>query len=193
MNKKIYLLPLLLLVALFTTSCEETKEAGKYDNWQPRNQAFLDSLQNVYDTKPDHGGLKYFVPFTDVNMRIYYKVTTENTSGARPVIPDVVSVFYRGTYYTGEKFDQNFTEENPSPFDKPNNFWVNPISMTNPPVAIPITGWIETLQQMRVGERWTVYLPWQMAYGEAGAKSIPGYSVLIFDMQLLDILEDYFK
>ncbi|MEG0038216.1 MAG: peptidylprolyl isomerase, partial [Bacteroides sp.] len=63
MNKKIYLLPLLLLVALFTTSCEETKEAGKYDNWQPRNQAFLDSLQNVYDTKPDHGGLKYFVPF----------------------------------------------------------------------------------------------------------------------------------
>lgn len=190
MNTKFYLLPLLLLAVLFA-SCEETKEVSKYDNWQPRNQAFLDSLQNVYDTKPDHGGLKYFVPFTDPNMKIYYKEIDANPTGVRPVIPNVVSVFYRGTLYTGEKFDQNFTEEDPGPFDVPTDFWVNPISMLNPPYIIPVTGWIEALQNMRVGERWIVYLPWQMAYGESANGAVPGYSVLIFDIQLQRIVKPY--
>lgn len=187
MNKKIYLIPLVLLALLFA-SCEETKEVSKYENWQPRNQAFLDSLQNVYDTKPDHGELKYFVPFTDPNMKIFYKEIDANTTGVRPVIPDAVSVFYRGKLYTGQKFDENFTEENPGLFDDFDNFWVNPINDEYPPYTIPITGWIETLQQMRVGERWIVYLPWQMGYGTGGNKSIPGYSVLVFDMQLVGIL-----
>ena len=43
MNKKIYLLPILLLALVFT-SCEETKEVSRYDNWQARNEAFIDSL-----------------------------------------------------------------------------------------------------------------------------------------------------
>lgn len=190
MNTKIYLLPLLLLAVLFA-SCEETKEVSKYDNWRPRNQAFLDSLQNVYNTKPDHGGLKYFVPFTDSNMKIYYKEIDANSTGVRPVIPNVVSAFYRGTLYTGEKFDQNFTEEEPGPFASPTNFWVNPIDMLKPPYIIPVMGWIEALQNMRVGERWIVYLPWQMGYGESGKESIPGYSVLIFDIQLQGIVKPY--
>lgn len=37
MNKKIYLLPLLLLALIFV-SCEETKEATKFDNWRARNE-----------------------------------------------------------------------------------------------------------------------------------------------------------
>ena len=49
MNKKIYLLPILLLALVFT-SCEETKEVSRYDNWQARNEAFIDSLYNVYTT-----------------------------------------------------------------------------------------------------------------------------------------------
>lgn len=190
MNTKIYLLPLLMLAVLFA-SCEETKEAGKFDNWRARNDAFIDSLQNVYDTQPDHGGLKYFVPFTNPSMKIYYKEIAANSTGVRPVIPNVVSAFYRGTLYTGEKFDQNFTEEDPSPFDSPTHFWVNPIIMQDPPYAIPVTGWIETLQNMRVGERWIVYLPWQMGYGESNNESIPGYSVLIFDIQLQGIFKPY--
>ena len=44
MNKKIYLLPILLLALVFV-SCEETKEVSIYDNWQERNEAFIDSLK----------------------------------------------------------------------------------------------------------------------------------------------------
>lgn len=60
MNKKIYLLPILLLALVFT-SCEETKEVSRYDNWQARNEAFIDSLYNVYTTEADHGGLIVFI------------------------------------------------------------------------------------------------------------------------------------
>ena len=42
MNKKIYLLPLLLLALIFVF-CEETKEATKFDNWRARNEGYIDS------------------------------------------------------------------------------------------------------------------------------------------------------
>ena len=57
-----------------------------------------------------------------------------------------------GSYYTGEVFDQNFTGKDPGDFDSPTEFWVNPISMSNPPHIIPVDGRIETLQRMRTGE-----------------------------------------
>ena len=56
MSKKLFLAPVLLLLLLLT-SCEETTEVSKYDNWQSRNEAFTDSLYNVYTTQADHGGL----------------------------------------------------------------------------------------------------------------------------------------
>ena len=48
MSKKIYLFSLVLLALAFV-SCSETEEEGKFANWRARNEAFLDSLQQVYD------------------------------------------------------------------------------------------------------------------------------------------------
>ena len=62
-------------------------------------------------------------------LKISYKRTVKNDEGRRPVIPNVVSAYYRGSYYTGEVFDQNFTGKDPGDFDSPTEFWVNPISM----------------------------------------------------------------
>ena len=52
MSKKIYLFSLVLLALAFV-SCSETEEEGKFANWRARNEAFLDSLQQVYDAKTD--------------------------------------------------------------------------------------------------------------------------------------------
>ena len=101
------------------------------------------------------------------------------------------NAYYRGSYYTGEVFDQNFTGKDPGDFDSPTEFWVNPISMSNPPHIIPVDGWIETLQRMRTGERWTVYLPWDMGYGTSDRDGMPGYSVLVFDIKLESVVSDY--
>ena len=189
MSKKIYLFSLVLLALAFV-SCSETEEEGKFANWRARNEAFLDSLQQVYDAKTDPE-LEFFVPFTDPGMKIFYKRTVKNDEGRRPVIPNVVSAYYRGSYYTGEVFDQNFTGKDPGDFDSPTEFWVNPISMSNPPHIIPVDGWIEKLQRMRTGERWTVYLPWDMGYGTSDRDGMPGYSVLVFDIKLESVVSDY--
>ena len=45
MSKKIYLFSLVLLALTFT-ACSETEEAGRYDNWQARSEAFIDSIAN---------------------------------------------------------------------------------------------------------------------------------------------------
>ena len=57
MSKKIYLFSLVLLALAFV-SCSETEEVGKYDNWRARNEAFIDSLANVYATASGRGGLE---------------------------------------------------------------------------------------------------------------------------------------
>ena len=54
MSKKIYLFSLVLLALAFV-SCSETEEVGKYDNWRARNEAFIDSLANVYATASGRG------------------------------------------------------------------------------------------------------------------------------------------
>lgn len=82
MSKKIYLFSLVLLALAFV-SCSETEEEGKFANWRARNEAFLDSLQQVYDAKTDPE-LEFFVPFTDPGMKIFYKRTVKNDEGRRP-------------------------------------------------------------------------------------------------------------
>ena len=181
MNKKIYLLPLLLLALIFV-SCEETKEATKFDNWRARNEGYIDSLKTVFDEKTDPE-LKAFEPEINPKLRIYYKKKISNDTGAIPLYTDSVNVFYRGSFIFGETFDQNFTGADPGPFDSPTKFVIQTFITVG-----GVSGWAEILQRMRVGERWLVYIPWELAYGASGTDDIPGYSTLIFDMQLEEIL-----
>jgi FKBP-type peptidyl-prolyl cis-trans isomerase FklB len=194
MKKTTYLL-LLLLLAI--TACEETKEIGKYNNWQARNEAFIDSLQNICDAKSD-SELSCIIDQRDKSQRIFYKKLPENTikKYEHPYSTSSVNVFYRGMlineqvfataptpkYYTSlykklDVFDQNFTDDNPSEFDNFTTFKINEV----------ISGWKEILPQMQIGERWEIYIPWKIAYGPENNGTIPGYSTLIFYLQLENV------
>lgn len=192
MNKKIYLLPILLLMLVFT-SCEETKEVSIYDNWQSRNEAFIDSLYDVYTKKPNHGGLDSIHLLAAPNDYIFFKRKTPVTDTPSPNNPyeyiegyvsediqpyytDSVYVYYKGTYIINERFD-GFKGANPTVFDSPSKSEVTGF----------ISGVTEILQRMNVGERWEIYIPWKYGYGANGKGSILGYSTLIFDMQLYSI------
>jgi FKBP-type peptidyl-prolyl cis-trans isomerase FklB len=184
------LLPLLFLF----TACEETVEIGKYDNWQARNESFIDSLQQVYDAKTDPELLSV-IDSRDKNQRIFFKKLPGSTikENKSPFLTDSVNTFYRGMlinekvfakasspkYYTTlykelDVFDYNFSGDAPSEFDNPTTFKVSTV----------VNGWIEMLQRMKVGERWEIYIPWRSAYGSETYQMIPGYSVLIFDVRL---------
>ncbi|WP_298107477.1 FKBP-type peptidyl-prolyl cis-trans isomerase [uncultured Bacteroides sp.] len=71
-------------------------------------------------------------------------------------------------------------EKEPTAFDSSSRFAVNGV----------ISGWTTVLQYMREGERWIIYVPWASAYGSDGSSSggIPGYSTLIFDILLTDVV-----
>ena len=97
----------------------------------------------------------------------------------------MVSVHYRGRLiplYDGSEFvfDQSFQGSLNSDVALPVQYAVSTV----------VTGWTTALQQMKVGDRWEVYIPSDLAYGEYGQSSIPGYSTLIFDITLVDITTD---
>lgn len=196
--KKYILLSLLFTQCLLLfTSCDETEEVNKYADWRNRNEAFIDSLKSVYDAKTDPE-LIQIIPYAEKNYPIYAKKLKTVTSGETPLYTDSVTAYYRGMlineavfgaattphYYTKlyqslDVFDKNFEGEEPNAFESPTTFIVNE----------QVYGWVEVLQRMKVGERWEIYIPWQQGYGSAGKLSIPGYSTLIFDLNLVSIIK----
>jgi FKBP-type peptidyl-prolyl cis-trans isomerase len=99
---------------------------------------------------------------------LQYIVIT-NGNGTLPASNDVVTVNYRGTLLDGTEFDSSYKRGQPQQF----------------PVGNVIHGWTEALQQMKVGSKWKLFIPAQLAYGEQGRPGIPPNSVLIFDVELL--------
>ena len=99
---------------------------------------------------------------------LQYIVIT-NGNGTLPASNDVVTVNYRGTLLDGTEFDSSYKRGQPAQF----------------PVGNVIHGWTEALQQMKVGSKWKLFIPAQLAYGEQGRPGIPPNSVLIFDVELL--------
>jgi FKBP-type peptidyl-prolyl cis-trans isomerase len=103
---------------------------------------------------------------------LQYEVLTMGT-GPKPVDTSVVRVHYEGFLLNGFKFDTSRDRGEPAEF----------------PLNRVIRGWTEGVQQMPVGSRFKFYIPYQMAYGEQGAPpSIPGGAALIFDVELIDIV-----
>lgn len=102
---------------------------------------------------------------------LQYKKLTSGT-GKTPQADSSVSVHYRGQLIDGKEFDSSFRR------NKPSSFQVNKV----------IKGWTEALQLMREGDKWELYIPPELAYGERGAgKAIPPNSALIFEVELLSI------
>lgn len=103
---------------------------------------------------------------------LQYEIITKGT-GAIPTSDKQVRVHYHGTLIDGTVFDSSVDRNQPAEF----------------PVSGVIKGWIEALQLMPVGSKWKLSIPQDLAYGERGAgASIPPYSALVFEVELLDIL-----
>jgi FKBP-type peptidyl-prolyl cis-trans isomerase FkpA len=105
---------------------------------------------------------------------LQYEVITEGT-GAQPLDTDTVSAHYRGAFIDGAVFDSSYDRGEPAEF----------------PLYAVIPGWAEGLKLMQVGAVYRLYIPSNLAYGEQGGGSvIPPYATLVFEVQLLAILEN---
>ncbi|MBU1100217.1 MAG: FKBP-type peptidyl-prolyl cis-trans isomerase [Bacteroidetes bacterium] len=108
---------------------------------------------------------------------LQYKVL-KSGSGPKPEQTDKVKVHYSGRFIDGQEFDSSYKRNQPATF----------------PVIGVIPGWIEVLQLMSVGDKWEVYIPYNLSYGERGKQpNIPPYKSLIFEIELLDIVKNIEK
>ncbi len=101
-----------------------------------------------------------------------YKVITEG-DGAVPTAEDQVVAHYKGTLLDGTEFDSSYKRGQPATFG----------------VSNLIPGWVEALQIMPVGSKWELYIPADLAYGERGTQGIPPNSTLVFELELLEIVD----
>ncbi|GAA4399611.1 macrophage infectivity potentiator Mip [Nibrella viscosa] len=104
---------------------------------------------------------------------LQYQVVKEGT-GPKPTTNDKVKAHYTGRLINGTVFDSSVER--------------------GQPIEIPVTGvipgWVEALQLMPVGSKWTLFIPGSLAYGERGAGGAIGPNeTLIFDIELLEIVK----
>jgi len=92
--------------------------------------------------------------------------------GVSPTPSDSVLAHYHGTLVDGSVFDSSVNRDEPATFG----------------VSQVIAGWTEALQLMKVGDKWRLFIPPNMAYGEASpTPAIPPNAALIFEVELLEI------
>ena len=103
---------------------------------------------------------------------LQYKVITEGTG---PIVGEgeQVKVHYTGKFINGKVFDSSVDRGEPA-IMSPNGV---------------IKGWTEALGMMKVGSKWELVIPSELGYGTRDKGPIPGNSVLIFEIELLDIVK----
>ena len=130
-------------------------------------QANMEEGQAFLDENADKDG----VEVTDSGLQ--YQVLESGDEGAQsPTLEDTVEVHYKGMLRDGTVFDSSIER------DKPAVFGLKHI----------IPGWQEALPMMKIGDKWKLFLPPELGYGEQGAGGDIGPNeVLIFEVELLDV------
>ena len=108
------------------------------------------------------------------NSGLQYEILSKGESDQSPQADDEVEVHYHGTLINGEVFDSSVERGESSKFK------VNQV----------ISGWTEALQLMVIGDKWKLFIPSDLAYGETGNNSIGPNETLIFEVELLGITRE---
>ncbi len=127
-------------------------------DWVAANQKFLSEKAELPDVEQLDGG-------------VLYRVLTRGEGMTHPTSQNVVSVHYQGQLISGKVFDSTLKNSYPETFR----------------LREVIEGWQVALAAMSVGDKWEVYIPSDMGYGDRTIDNIPGGSTLIFTIELLNI------
>ena len=184
----IFALLMLLIAPLCFMACSEDEDTvEEFPDWKNRNEAYFD---NIYEKAMgiEDGSWKIIRNYSLEDTipagyadHIVVEVLEEGTGSGCPMFTDSVLVHYRGrllpstSYSEGYVFDESYEGE------------------FNPQTALPrqlyvgglIDGFTSALQYMHIGDRWRVYIPYQLGYGSTGSTGIPAYSTLVFDIALV--------
>lgn len=156
------------IVPILITSCMETDET----TWRDNNVAFFESIKTkdgikeIGDTINGYPGLYY----------LEYKTG----NGRKPIIGETVKIAYSVWYWNeGLVYNDDLDQDDAIDHNtKGKDFQVG---------TSTIEGVAWAIQNMPVGSKWRLFLPYYLAYGNNGTTKIKPYSTLIFDIELLSI------
>lgn len=135
----------------------QTQAAAAAEKQLAEGQAYLDKNKAKAGVTVTASGLQYEV--------------VKSGTGAKPAPTNTVKVHYHGTLIDGTVFDSSVERNEPIEFA----------------VTGVIPGWVEALQLMSVGDKWKLTIPANLAYGPRSTGKIPGNSVLLFEVELLEV------
>lgn len=172
-------------------SCSETDNSSdEFADWQNKNETFFNSLYQsaVSAAASDDSEWKVYRKWSLTDMtsaetddHIVVRVLEKGTGSGCPLYTDSVRVHYRGrlipsnSYPEGYVFDESFTGDLDTSTAQPSLFGVGGV----------VSGFSTALQKMHIGDRWLVYIPYNLGYGTSDSGSIPAYSTLVFDVTLV--------
>ena len=146
----------------------------------------IETQQRQHFTKIAEDNKKHGEAFLEENKKregvialpsgLQYQVMSETGgTGPCPTPLDVVKINYRGSFIDGRVFDSSYQRGKPVVF----------------PLNRVIAGWSEALQKMHVGDKWQIFIPSYLAYGEMGlGQDIAPNMTLVFEVELLAINEN---
>jgi peptidylprolyl isomerase/FKBP-type peptidyl-prolyl cis-trans isomerase FklB len=175
----------LVLVALLFTACSEDEVDLVAEAWKRQNdQAFIDISRNPEFTELNSPGN---------NGSIYYRVIQKG-EGKRVFYTSRVEVYYKGWFVVtnadrnikdGDVFDQKLFDDGVTAILAVSEQAAN----RNIGVFSVIEGWSAALQHMVEGDKWEIWVPYQLGYGKNGSDRIPGYSTLAFEIELVRAID----
>lgn len=124
-----------------------------------KGQDFLEANKTKEGVRSTVSGLQYIV--------------VKEGTGEYPKPEQQVKVHYAGTLIDGTEFDSSYKRGEPATFG----------------LRQVIPGWTEGLQLVKPGGKLKLFIPASLAYGEQDRPSIPANSVLVFDVELLEVLK----
>ena len=165
MKKFIYLL--IASVAIAFVACNDDKE-DTASEWAKANEEAYAERKAAPPLWQPIVSPSYTGP-----TGVYRRVIKEGPKGTEhPIQTAEVKIHYRGWFYNGTEFDPGTSLSG-----IPRSFRVNEV----------VRGFGVALQNMVVGDKWEICIPWFLGYGASNSGSIRGYSTLFFEIELLEI------
>ena len=175
----------LLFAVLLITSCvKDDKEDPHLETWKQQNEQAFNDLAN----NPDYTELR--MPGSAAS--IYYRVI-EKGEGKRVLYTSRAEVYYKGWYVAtnsyygktaGTLFDHQLFDDGVTL-----KVAISSQAATTSYSSDILEGWKIALQYMVEGDKWEIWIPYYYGYKENGRLSIPGYSTLAFEIELIKVYD----
>lgn len=176
-------------------SCKETEELDDRHDWKERNITFINNLADRCDNNLTYMDADFDDIFRLPSFRldpssekkstdyIYCQILSKGDGEDSPLYTDSVRINYRlrliptDNFPNGQVLDQSYTTRDLEPeYNIPSSFVVSGL----------VDGVVTALQHMHIGDRWVIWIPYTLGYGKSDVNKVPGYSTLIFDINLVE-------